>query len=231
MTSSSFTFDQFADDYDAALNEGIAISGEDKDFFASGRITWLKNLLDSLKHNPRTVMDFGCGIGSATPHLMKIVRPQSILGVDPSAKSLIVAQQSHGTESVHFSRLNDYRPRGEIDLAFCNGVFHHIPLSERAKSASYVYGSLKKDGLFAFWENNAWNPGARYCMRKNPFDKDAIPVTPRHAHHLLTAAGFTVLRIDYLFIFPRALRFFRPIEPFLSRLPFGAQYQILCKKM
>jgi hypothetical protein len=31
-------FDVYAGDYDAALNKGISVSGEDKEFFARGRL-------------------------------------------------------------------------------------------------------------------------------------------------------------------------------------------------
>ena len=31
-------FDKYADDYDAALAEGLSVSGEDKDYFARGRV-------------------------------------------------------------------------------------------------------------------------------------------------------------------------------------------------
>jgi hypothetical protein len=39
-----------------------------------------------------------------------------------------------------------------------------------------------------------------------------------------------VLCADFLFIFPRPLKWFRPLEPLVSRLPLGAQYQIICRK-
>ncbi len=230
MTQSTVIFDRFADDYDHALNQGISISGEDKDFFANGRIVWLSGLLAQRGIKPQSIMDFGCGTGSGAPHLLEILKPQSLLGVDVSAKSLALAQEKYGSERVRFSTPDHYVPREEIDLAFCNGVFHHIPVTERADSVSYVYRSLKESGIFAFWENNPWNPGARYCMKKNPFDKDAIAITPPEARALLKGAGFKVLRTDYLFIFPRTLRWFRGIEPFLSQIPLGAQYQILCGK-
>ena len=67
-------------------------------------------------------------------------------------------------------------------------------------------------------------------MSRIPFDRDAIMLSAREASRMLRAAGFTVLRTDYLFIFPRALRWFRPLERFLTSLPFGAQYQVLARK-
>ena len=38
-------FDAYAAEYDDALARGISVSGEDKDYFASGRIEWVLRLL------------------------------------------------------------------------------------------------------------------------------------------------------------------------------------------
>jgi hypothetical protein len=84
--------------------------------------------------------------------------------------------------------------------------------------------------VFAFWENNPWNPGTRWVMSRIPFDRDAIKVGARRAVRMLEAAGFTVLRTEYLFIFPHALRRLRALERPLARFPLGAQYQVLAQK-
>jgi hypothetical protein len=68
-------------------------------------------------------------------------------------------------------------------------------------------------------------------MSKIPFDRDAIMLSARHARDLCRRNGFRVLRTDYLFIFPAALRVLRPLEEIARRAPFGAQYQVLCEKM
>ena len=65
--------------------------------------------------------------------------------------------------------MDDYIPDEAIELAFCNGVFHHIPVDERAAVIDYIYHSLKPGGWFAMWENNPWNPGTRYVMRSMSF--------------------------------------------------------------
>lgn len=67
-------------------------------------------------------------------------------------------------------------------------------------------------------------------MSRIPFDRDAITLAAPEARRLLRAAGFDILRTDFLFIFPRMLRWSRGIEPLISRLPLGAQYQVLCRK-
>jgi SAM-dependent methyltransferase len=224
-------FDAYAADYEAALAQGLSISGEDKDYFAQGRIAWLADCLRELGEKPASVLDFGCGTGSATPFLFDQLEVAAVSGVDTSEKSLEVATRTHGSARARFMPLGQYQPDESIDLAFCNGVFHHIPLAERAGAVNYVYRALRGGGLWAFWENNPWNPGTRYVMSRVPFDRDAITLTPPEAKGLLRAGGFEVLRTDFLFIFPNALRWLRFTEAALSRLPFGAQYQVLCRKV
>ena len=113
---------------------------------------------------------------------------------------------------------------------FCNGEFHHIPPGERASAAGFIHRALRPGGMPAFWENNPWNLGTRYVMSRIPFDRDAIPLSPPEARHLLGECGLEIIRIDFLFLFPRCLDMFRFMEPSLSRFPLGAQYQILCCK-
>lgn len=223
-------FDLYAQNYDEALYEGISVSGESKDYFSEGRVRWLESQLRRLGERPESVMDFGCGTGSASQHLLGLQSIQFILGVDISPKSLMIAEQSHGSMNVRFQLLDKYCPSGEIDLAFCNGVFHHIPEDERLTAADYMYRSLRPGGLLSFWENNPLNPGTRYVMRKCPFDRDAKPLTHFTGRGLLRAAGFEIISTSFQFIFPRGLAALRRLEPALAPLPLGAQYQILCRK-
>jgi SAM-dependent methyltransferase len=224
------TFDQYAVDYDAALNQGISVSGEDKVYFARGRMAWLARCLRRLNEHPRQAIDFGCGIGSSTPFLFDLVGITNLIGVDVSSESLGVAAELYGALQAHFLPFEDYDPSEQLDLAFCNGVFHHIAPDDRAGAVEYIWRSLRPGGLFSFWENNPWNPGTRYVMRRIPFDRDAITLSAPEARRLLSVGGFEILRTDYLFIFPASLSWMRFIEPVVTRLPLGAQYQILCRK-
>lgn len=223
-------FDQYAEDYDAALAQGLAVSGESKEFFAEGRARWLAGCLSRLGAPAGHILDFGCGTGSATPHLLRLPGASELTGVEVSAGSLKVAERLHQAPNVRFHLSAKYAARGDISLAFCNGVFHHIPKAERTGAARYVFETLRPGGLFAFWENNPWNPGTRLVMSRIPFDRDAIPLSFLEAGRLLRAAGFEILRTDFLFIFPRALRFLRPLERLAAALPLGAQYQVLARK-
>jgi len=224
-------FDGYADNYDIALAQGISISGEDKKYFARGRVAWLSNCLRDQPKKPECVIDFGCGTGAAVPFLHDLIGAQSVLGIDNSPKLLEVARHAQGSERARFLLINDYRPCEEVDLVFCTGVFHHIPPDERAGTIDYVRRTLRRGGLFALWENNPWNPGTRYVMSRIPFDRDAVPLSAPETRRLMRAGGFEVLRTDFLFIFPNILRWFRCVEPRVSRLPLGAQYQVLGRKL
>ena len=46
----------------------------------------------------------------------------------------------------------------------------------------------------------------------------------------LRRAGFEIVLGDSLFVFPGALAFLRPLEPWLCKLPLGGQYLVLARK-
>lgn len=230
MSQSEPLFDEFADEYVEALERGLSVSGESSDYFASGRVAWLAKRLARLGLGPRTVMDFGCGVGGAVPHLHAAFAPERIVCVDTSRASLERARQLHAGLSAEFVHPDDYTPAGSCDLVFTNGVFHHIEPSRRALALDYVRRSLRPGGVFALWENNPWNPGTRLVMSRIPFDRDAVLVWPREARRLVRAAELKWLSTDFVFYFPRALRALRRIEPSLCKLPLGAQYLVLSRK-
>jgi SAM-dependent methyltransferase len=224
-------FDAYAARYDEALAAGLSITGEDKDYYARGRMRWVAARLRALGSGaPQTVLDFGCGLGNATPLFIDELGACNVVGVDVSEGLLERAREAFASEPrAKFATIDAYDAPASADLAFVNGVFHHIPVADRPGALRYVRRTLKPGGLFAFWENNPWNPGTRYIMSRVSFDEHAITITPPEARGLLRAAGFEIVETDFLFIFPRALRALRPLERLLNRLPLGGQYLVLCR--
>jgi SAM-dependent methyltransferase len=221
-------FDNFASNYSDCVNDAISISGEDKDYFARARVVWTKRYLNQ---HVRSVLDYGCGIGSLARHILELMPQSLFVGVDVSNKSVEVARNTYrDNQQTRFATFTEYQPSEEIDLAWACNVFHHIEPDLRQDALAYIHSSLRPGGIFALWEQNPWNPGTRYIMRQCAFDRDAKTMTPPYAKKLLRANGFVVDRTDFLFIFPRVLRWLRPLEPALSPLPFGAQYLVLARK-
>jgi SAM-dependent methyltransferase len=231
MSGDDDLFDHYAQGYDEALAAAISASGEGREYFAEGRVAWLRRCLGELGEAPQALLDFGCGDGATTPLLLAMLQAKSAVGVDVSDKSLEVARGRAVGSALTFEPVETFRPSGRLDLAYCNGVFHHILPRERAAALALVSGALRSGGLFSLWENNPWNPATRYVMSRCAFDRDAQTLTPPATRSLLRAGGFQVLRTDFRFIFPRALRALRKIEDFVYGAPFGTQYQVLSRKI
>ncbi len=225
----SATFDAYADEYSAALAEGLRYSGEDGIFFARGRVEWLAGRLEELGERPRAVLDYGCGTGSVTPFLLEIAGVREVVGADISQRLLDVARNRHDSDRARFVHI-DEPDEDAFDLAHCNGVFHHIAPEQRSRAIHYVWRALRPGGLFAFFENNPWNPGTQLVMHRIPFDRDAKKLSAPSARRLLLASGFDLVRTDFLFVFPAMLHALRKLEPGLARVPVGAQYLVLGRK-
>lgn len=224
-------FDAYAADYDAALNRGLSLSGESREYFATERVKWVSRCLAELRARPTRVLDFGSGTGGTCPELLRQLDADRVVGVDASLESLNAARRVHVDSRLEFRTIQEMVSAGPFDLVYCNGVFHHVQPSERPAVLAGIRRSLVDGGYFAFWENNPWNPATRLVMSRIPFDRDAKLISPPRARSLLARAGFDVLRTDFLFFFPRLLAALRPLEIRLSRIPAGAQYLVLCRKL
>lgn len=162
--------------------------------------------------------------------LAEILQPEQVIGLDTSEESLAVARKTFGNERVQLATPARYLPQGDVDLVFCNGVFHHIPVAERPIVINYVYRCLRPGGVFALWENNPWNPIHAFAMKHSAIDKNAIPLPPPESRRLIDAAQFQTLRTDYLFFLPGPFRWLRSLEKWLIKVPVGAQYQVFARK-
>lgn len=222
-------FDEYAGDYDQALNKGVSLSGESPDYFAEKRVEFTASWLQALSvPGPRRIADFGCGVGNSIPHFQRYFPQAELLGLDVSAASIERAREVHGSAS-NFLLLDDAGALIERDLVYCNGVFHHIALRDRGEWVVRVRGMLASGGYLALWENNPWNPGTRMVMRRIPFDRDAIPLAPTETRAMLLRSGFDVLGIRFCFYFPKMLSALRGLERFWERVPLGAQYCVLAR--
>jgi SAM-dependent methyltransferase len=221
-------FDAVAASYETALNQGLRLSGEGPEYFACRRVEWTAHIIGA--NHVRRALDFGCGIGLAAPLLAKQFEVESLWGFDPSRPAIERAQRALPAAPYTFVDDASLLPEADIDLAYCNGVFHHVPPQYRADALATVWRAIRPGGWFALWENNPWNPGTRWVMSRIPFDRDAETLTPLACRKMVRSAGFEVVRTDSWFLFPHLLRWLRPLEQLVHRLPLGGQYLVLSRK-
>lgn len=166
--------------YDAELQQGLALSGEDKTYFARGRLAWLAGQLPARGlPTPRRILDYGCGGGDTTLQLARQWPAARVVGCDPSETLIAAARRADHAGRCEFLPPAAL-PRGEppFDLVYCNGVFHHIPAAEQPAALAWIHARLAPAGIFSLWENNSWSPAARWVMSRIPFDRDAVMLAP-----------------------------------------------------
>lgn len=226
-------FESNPDEYEALCMDGVGLSGESMEFFAAGRLAHLRAWWSANRSaEPRTVVDYGCGIGNGTALLPDLFPRSRIVGIDPSISYIDDAQRRFGSDRLAFATLEAFtrdhpHASDRVDLIYTNGVVHHVDPGDRAEFFERSAALLAPDGVYALFENNPLNPGTRWVMARIEFDRGAVPVPHWQAARALRAVGLRIADTRHLFFFPRFLRFLRPLEPHLIRLPLGAQYAVI----
>jgi len=115
MKSSADLFDEYSACYEPALAAALKVSGERREYFACGRVRWLQRCLAELQQNPKCGLDFGCGDGSTTPTLRKVLNLHCIwgltfqrnlskeLGPPTVALALPIARLNHSDRPVNYN--------------------------------------------------------------------------------------------------------------------------------
>jgi SAM-dependent methyltransferase len=219
-------FDTYAARYRETLDANLALVGETGEAFVTYRMEYLRRRLPLL---PRRVLDFGCGIGMAVPHLLEAFPLCDVVGVDVSEESIKVARSRVQSDRATFA-LNSELAADRFDLAYASGVFHHIDPALRADAARFIFRALRPGGVFALSEHNPWNPVTRMLVRACPFDEGVQLLRPRAARQLLESVGFSVVNFDFVGFFAGPLRSLRALDRHLAWCPIGAQYIMLARR-
>jgi SAM-dependent methyltransferase len=223
----SAEFDQYADSYRDVINKYAAASGESLEFYIELRIQLLRARLASVgAPPPARILDFGCGIGITEVHLRRHFPDAAIVGVDESAESIGVAERLGLPNARFVATRDEVLPidAGSFDLVYSNGTFHHIDRARHAATVRQLYRAVRPGGHAFVFENNPYNPVMLYAMHRSPIDRDAHTLRPGYLAKVMRAAGFDARSPEFYAFFPAALARLRPAEPWLRRVPVGAQY-------
>jgi hypothetical protein len=225
-------FDKFATEYLETHERNIRLSGEGPDYFARYKIDeiariWTRRRLPQ----PRTIVDFGSGIGASVPHLRRVFPDARITALDVSPRSLAVAESRFPgmAEYVLYDGRDLPLAPGSVDLIFSSCVFHHIDPVEHVGIFERLKGALSAGGRLAVFEHNPVNPVTRYIVSTCPFDENAILIPADVLRTRQLAAGFGSVSTAYTGFFPGPLRALRGVEPYLAWAPIGAQYYTLAR--
>jgi SAM-dependent methyltransferase len=224
--SDNMQFDQFADRYEQVLDSTVAVSGEDAAYFAAYKALYLRRVLFPLLSGK--AMDFGCGVGLLSRFLKTYFPAVQLDGFDVSQDSIGKIDDDLKSQGHFTSRTADLAH--DYGLIVGANVMHHIAPREREAVIQDLAGRLAPRGILAIFEHNPANPVTRAVVERCPFDADAILLSPAETTGYLGRAKLRLMRRDYIVFMPRFLAFLRPLEPWLTWLPMGAQYVVLAEK-
>ena len=221
-------FDAHADSYYRQHKANTASFGEEPEYFSDYKIAGLRALADARGAPSTTVFDFGSGIGNSIVPFRRYFGSSQLTCGDVSRRSHELARQRFpGREQ--YILIDDAipLPAASQDIVFSACVFHHIPHDRHADWLGELLRITKPGGLLAIYEHNPYNPLTVRAVNTCPFDANAALVRPRALQDAAISAGWSRPSIGYTLFFPRLLARLRPLEPYLSRLPVGAQYRLV----
>lgn len=228
MTKEKVDFDKYADNYDAELEKSMGFFGEENEYFAEYKIKIVKYYTGV---EPKSILEYGCGTGRQMKYLAKYFPNSKVTGCDISAKSIEVAEKVNPESEFFLITPENISTRKEkYDLIFISCVFHHIEPPLRTGAMKNIFELLTPGGELFIFEHNVYNPVTLKIVRDCAFDEDAVLLPPSETTGLVTAGGLRLLARRYTLFFPAILKFLRPLEKYIHRIPLGGQYYIHAKK-
>lgn len=225
-------FDSYSHSYRNAVEEAIAFSRTDLDFFTLAKVRELLRLATLRVGDPRRLsfIDIGCGPGETDRFLEGSVG--SLTGLDISPRMVEVARERNPWATYLETDADGALPvgAGQFDVCFTVCVLHHVAGPERAGLLAEMARVTRPGGVVAIFEHNPWNPLTRRAVAGCEFDRDAVLLTRRESERLLSGAGLLGVEGSYIIYFTRDSVPLQRIERLLGALPLGAQYVVSARR-
>ena len=224
MTQKGVDFDDFADHYEKILSDQLSFFSAERKYFSAYKIELVAKLLSE---PPRSILDYGCGVGLSLPHFRRVFPEAEIHATDISQRSLEFVRSNYPYVKVlQESDINAY----SYDLVFLATVLHHVPPVQRASLVKKLKILLETKGVLCVFEHNPYNPVTRKMVATCPFDEGVELISMHKLSRLLkNKCEMLCVKKGYCLFFPKPLQGLRSFEQFLSWLPIGGQYYMIAR--
>ena len=156
----------------------------------------------------------------------------AVAGVDVSASELALARERHPRVSYKLAESEAVpHESSSFDLAFAACVLHHLGELERAAFVAELARVVRPGGLVVLIEHNPLNPLTRLVVSRVAFDEGVSLLRAGAVVSLVERAGLEKLEVVNTTFLPLRGRFARRVEDALMRVPLGAQYAVLARKV
>lgn len=222
-------FDAFAAEYASLHQKNLGLFGKNMSVFPRHKARLAGRRLAP----PKSLLDFGCGIGVNLPYLREVFPDAAFSGCDISEKSLEIAAENAPFASFRAvpspEQLALAYPKG-IDSVFISCVLHHIPPDQHAAWLQAIHRIITPGGGIIIFEHNPFNPITRRMVSTCPYDADAALLSPKYCKSLLAEAGFSRIILKYTLFTLWTSAFWVTLERGLGWLPLGGQYYAVATK-
>ena len=219
--------------YDEVYENAVKFTGFPASYFDEHKVKETHRVLCKRPGFPAapSILDFGCGVGNASPYLRKYFPHAALYGVDISGESIRAATEKNQAHRVSYAVIDEDGsgpfPFGiQFDLVVVFNVLHHVDKNEHLRFFQRVKPLLKPGGLLVCHDMNPYNPVIKWAFHKYDmrFDPAANLLRPGYLRSQLIKAGFRPSRPQYEVFFPAFLSFLLPLEKHMTWLPFGARH-------
>ena len=224
-------FNDYKETYQQEVQQSIAFSGLDVDFFTEVKARYLVELAQ--RHfgetNSLNVLDIGCGVGLTDRFL--IPHFGAMQGVDV-AEGLVEKAAEFNTTARYQAYDGTRLPFDDntFDIVFAICVMHHVPPAQWESFTKEMRRVTKKGGLAAVFEHNPFNPLTRLAVNRCEFDADAVLLRQTKTSALFAGSGFMPKEKRFILFFPFRKAIFAKLERLINWLPLGAQYYVAAQK-
>ena len=213
----------------------LGLSDMDFKYFIRYKLDIVKK---KVSKNPKSFLDFGCGIGESSLYISKIFPNTKITGIDTCAFAIEACKKLNIKNSnfynVDITQEEVLDKKYDVILLLC--VLHHIPQKSRAKILKILLNSLNKNGKIFIFEHNPYNPISLLIFNKSEIDKGCFMVSPRKLKLMirnLNEKNIKIYPTRYTLFLPR-FKFLKKIfflEKYLEKVPIGGQYYTIIEKI
>lgn len=231
-------FDQFAKNYNEGHKQAVKMSGFDPSYFHEYKLQRVRSYLEKLNlaDTNLKILNYGCGTGNSEQFIRKYLPQSTISSIDISSESVETARKSNSEiKNIEFAPFdgNKIPFQKEFDVVFIANVFHHIPRQQQLENMKDIFAHVKKGGYIFIFELNPLNPMTVLVFQQNDrkFDPQSNMLTPFYMRKLLDTSGFEIESTNYSIFFPKTFSSLIPYEKYMTKLPIGAHYYFIGKKI
>lgn len=218
------TFDSFATNYQELVTRSIRVTGECPDYFAGYKAAYIAK---RIVPQPARILDYGCGVGLLSNCLKRALPQARVDGFDISEGSIREISGDLLRQGVFTTNTAELLP--EYDLIVLGNVLHHVEPKERLSTIIQAVSRVAPSGKLLIFEHNPANPLTRWAVSQCVFDEGVALLPVREIRRYLAQAGLSLVWRHYIVFFPKWLRMLRPLDPFLTWCPAGAQYVVVAR--